>query len=236
MVRQFKSIEEVRDYILDLQSKRGNMIVKMMFGNGDKKQFKDVEKLKKEIDHSLIMTAPINRTVYLYFGDVPKEEEPDIGYAFKYLSEKRPDIIFIMIQINEMEKYGVPDFVNGGVFFHNKYDEKHKWGGFEKDENGKYKVYSNTKQWLKLHYLLYKDRIEFDNIMNKYMSSGISFCDVFGEGGNVTKQELELINRINDIAEEKKMFDFRIITNKHNLESRYETQSKDWKDKTKTKI
>jgi len=232
MVRQFKSIEEVRDYILDLQSKRGNIIVKMMFGNGDKKQFKDVEKLKKEIDYSLIV-APIDRTVYLYFGDVPKEEEPDIGYAFQYLSEIRPDIIFIMIQINEMEKYGVPNFVNGGVFFHNEYDEKHKWGGFEKDENGKYKVYSNTKQWLKLHYLLYKERLEFENKRNKYLGRGISFCEVFGEGGNITKQELELINRINDIAEEKKMFDFIIITNKHDLESRYETQSKDWKDKTK---
>jgi hypothetical protein len=233
MVRQFKSIEEVRDYILDLQSQRGNIIVKMMFGNGDKKQFKDVEKLKKEIDYSISMTAPINRTIYLYFGDVSKEKEPDIGYAFKYLSEIRPDIIFIMIQIKEMEKHGVPDFVNGGVFFHSDYDEKHKWGGFEKDENGKYQVYSNTKQWLKLHYLLYKDRLEFDNERNKYRSRGIRFCDVFGEGGNITKQELELIFKINDIAEEKDIHDFEITYHQYDLESRYETQSKDWKDKTK---
>ena len=233
MVRQFNSIEEVRDYILDLQNERGNIIVKVMNGNGDKKQFKDVEKLKKEIVYSTDMTTPKNRTVYLYFGDEPKEKEPDIGYAFKYLSEIRPDIIFIMIQIKEMKKYGVPEFVNGGVFFHSDYDEKHKWGGFEKDKNGKYQVYSNTKQWLKLHYLLYKDRIEFDNELNEYRSQGISFCDTFGEGGNITKQELELIDRLNDIAEEKKMFDFQINIHQYDLESRYETQSKDWKDKTK---
>jgi hypothetical protein len=55
-----------------------------------------------------------------------------------------------MIQIKEMEKYGVPKFVNGGVYFHTDYDDKHKWGGFE-EVNGKLKVYSNTKQWLKLH-------------------------------------------------------------------------------------
>ena len=65
-----------------------------------------------------------------------------------------------MIQIREMEKYGVPKFVNGGVYFHNDYDEKHKWGGFE-DINGKFKVYSNTKQWLKLHFLLNKEKKEF---------------------------------------------------------------------------
>lgn len=132
-----------------------------------------------------------------------------------------------------MEKYGVPDFVNGGVFFHSDYDEKHKWGGFEKDENGKYQVYSNTKQWLKLHMLLYEKRfIENDRHTG---IRGIVNCFVFGEGGDITKQELKLIEKLNEVEDKfnDKHIGFGIRLEKYILESRYEIQSKDWKDKTK---
>ena len=217
-MEKFNCIYEIRNYILNLELNRGRMIVRLMFGNGDKKQYKDINKLRKEVQEVAKYT-PKNRTICLYFGDVPKEKEPDIGYVFKYLSEIRPDIIFVMIQIKEMEKYGVPDFVNGGVYFHNDYDEKHKWGGFE-EINGKYKVYSNTKQWLKLHYLLCEDI---------HRKKGISFCDLFGEGGDITKQELQLIDKLNIVPN----YNFQIIISKFNLESRYEIQSNDWKDKTK---
>jgi hypothetical protein len=45
MVRQFKSIEEVKDYILDLQSNRSELYgedirVNIMVGNGDKNNTK----------------------------------------------------------------------------------------------------------------------------------------------------------------------------------------------------
>lgn len=227
MVRQFKSIEEVRDYILN----NGNVKVNMMLGNGDKKQYKDINELKKSIKDAtpdLLM----EKQVFLYFGDVPNEKNPDIGYAFKYLSELYPNDTIIMIQIKEMEKYGVPDFVKC-VFFHSDYDEKNKWGGFEKDENGKYQVYSNTKQWLNLHWLLYEKRfIKYDE--NKQIR-GISNCFVFGEGGDITKQELHLIKKLKELEDKHndKHIGFGIELKKYDLESRYEIQSKYWKDKTK---
>ena len=206
----------------------GNLKVNMMFGNGDKKQYKDINELKKSIKDAT-RNLRMEKQVFIYFGDVPNEEKPDIGYAFKYLSELYPNVTIIMIQIKEMEKYGVPEFVNGGVFFHSDYDEKNKWGGFKKDENGKYQVYSNTKQWLKLHWLLYEKRfMEYDE--GKEIR-GISNCFVFGEGGDITKQELELIKKLNKLG--SKYNGFGIELKKYDLESRYETQSKDWKDKTK---
>jgi hypothetical protein len=218
-MKKFTFIHEIKNFIINLEQNRGKMVIRLLFGNGDKKQYKDINKLRKEVQEVAHYT-PKNRTICLYFGDVPKESDPDIGYIFEYLSKIRPDIIFIMIQIKEMEKYGVPKFVNGGVYFHEDYDEKHKWGGFE-EINGKYKVYSNTKQWLKLHYLLSKEK----------RKKGISFCDVFGEGGDITKQELKLIDKLNYTID--KEYTSEIIINQFDLESRYEIQSKDWKDKTK---
>lgn len=97
-----------------------------------------------------------------------------------------------------MEKYGVPKFVNGGVYFHDDYDEKHKWGGFE-EINGKLKVYSNTKQWLKLDLLF-----------------GIDHFITLGEGGPIAKQEMNLINYL--IDHDKK--DIK-LTHIDYLESRY---------------
>ena len=101
-----------------------------------------------------------------------------------------------MIQIKEMEKYGVPKFVNGGVYFHNDYDEKHKWGGFE-EVNGKLKVYSNTKQWLKLHLLLKKIR-KNDKKKGADTFGGIDQYYLLGEGGPIAQQEYKLINLLND--------------------------------------
>ena len=83
-----------------------------------------------------------------------------------------------------------------------------------------------------MHYLLFKSRV-----IEGYRKSdigGISNFNLFGEGGNITKQELELVNRINEVSKKNEnLSDFNIIVNKFDLESRYETQSKDWKDKTK---
>lgn len=117
------------------------------------------------------------------------------------------------------------------MFFHDDYDKHNKWGGFKKDENGLYKVYSNTKQWLKLHYLLYENRF----IKNIEGVRGISNCFVFGEGGDITKQEIELIKKLNYLEDKynNKHIGFGIGLEKYDLESRYDVQSKDWKDKTK---
>ena len=45
MMLRFNSIEQVRDYILN----HGNLSVNMISGNGDKKQFKYLNKLKEAV-------------------------------------------------------------------------------------------------------------------------------------------------------------------------------------------
>jgi hypothetical protein len=198
---KFNSIHDIAKYITNLEEKKGeNVSVRMMTGNGDKQYFKDVNELEKNIkDRSIYIPK---KSVFLYFGDVANREKPDIGYAFQYLAKIRPDINIIMIQIKEMEKYGVPNFVNTGYYFHNNFDEKHKWGGFEKI-NGKYKVYSNTKQWLKLYFLLHK--------LGKKRS--IEVVDVYGTGGNITKQELNLIDLINNYVNKTNKLNHIIVNN-----------------------
>lgn len=201
-MKKFNSVIEIKNYIINRQKETGKYIsVKFLLGNGDKQQYKDRKELEKTIEKisDKYIYKPDDKhyeNLFIYFGDVPKKDEPDIGYAYEYLAKIRPDIIFIMIQIKEMEKYGVPKFVNGGVYFHNDYDEKHKWGGFE-DINGKFKVYSNTKQWLKLHLLL-KEIRQNDKKRGIDTSGGIDQCYLLGEGGPISKQEYKLIKLLND--------------------------------------
>ena len=201
-MKKFNSIKEIVDFILKRQKENGKYVsVKMLGGNGDKKQYKDRKELEKTIDRISNVYIPkandkYDENLFLYFGDVPKINEPDIGYAFEYLAKIRPDIIIVMIQIKEMEKYGVPKFVNGGVYFHDDYDDKHKWGGFE-EVDGKYKVYSNTKQWLKLHLLL-KNKRKNDLKGKGDINGGFDQYYLLGEGGPITKQEYKLIKLLND--------------------------------------
>jgi hypothetical protein len=211
-IKNFNSIQDIANYIIDRQLKTGKYIsVKMLLGNGDKKQYKDRNELEKAIEKiaNKYIYKPDNKfgeNLFIYFGDVPKKDAPDIGYAYEYLSKIRPDIKIIMIQIKEMEKYGVPNFVNVGVYFHDDYDKndkQHKWGGFE-DVNGKYKIYSNTKQWFKLHLLLKKMREEYKNKGYKNMSShrkimfGIEQCYLLGEGGPISQQQFNLMKLFNN--------------------------------------
>jgi|694.fasta_scaffold98783_1 hypothetical protein len=208
-MKKFNSIFDISDYILERQNKlRKYISVRMFIGYGDKKQYKDRLALEKEIDLISSKYTPKNdnELIMLYFGDVPKKEEPDIGYVYEYFSKLRPNVKVIMIQIKEMEKYGVPEFVDG-VYFHsdyNKNDSNHKWGGFEK-VNGEYKVYSNTKQWLMLHLLLKKLRRNLykkhynknDIVPDIDTSGGLDRCTIFGKGGPISQQEIKLINMLN---------------------------------------
>jgi hypothetical protein len=201
---KFNSIEEIYKKIKETKldslrlpySKRIQLV--MLLGNGDKHPFTDIEHLKKTVNK--FHTSIPQYSFVLYFGDKADENKPDIGYATKYLSYIRPDLRIIMIQIKEMEKYGVPDFVNEGYYFHDDYDpsdKNHKWGGYEK-VNGKYKVYSNTKQWQKLHFLLKQE--------------GIDDVYVLGKGGPVTQQSLELIKNINEFTHSKNNKDTKYIS------------------------
>jgi len=196
-MKKFNSVIEIFRYLVDLTNKTNNDTrLKIMSGYGDKKQYKNRKELEEAVE--TIARRHGKNSVFLYFGDVPKKDAPDIGYAYEYLAKIRPDIQIVMIQIKEMEKYGVPKFVNGGVYFHDDYDEKHKWGGFE-DINGKLKVYSNTKQWLKLHLLF-----------------GIDHFITLGEGGPISKQEMNLIDYLIDYNK-----DDISLTHIDYLESRY---------------
>lgn len=191
-MKKFNSVIEIKNYIGNRQKETGKYIsIKFLLGNGDKKQYKDRKELEKAIEkignkYIYKPNSEYYENLFIYFGDVPKKDAPDIGYAYEYLAKIRPDIIFIMIQIKEMEKYGVPKFVNGGVYFHDDYDEKHKWGGFE-DVNGKLKVYSNTKQWPKLHLLL-KNIRQNDKKRGVDTYGGIDQCYLLGEGGPISKE------------------------------------------------
>jgi hypothetical protein len=199
-MKTFNSLYDIANYI-----KSEKYFLKMMFGYGDKKQFKNRKELEETVE-SIASRQP-KGTIFIYFGDVPKRNEPDVGYAYEYLAKLRPDIKIIMIQIKEMEKYGVPKFVDG-VYFHNDYDEQHKWGGFE-IINGKIKVYSNTKQWLKLHLLLIKMGY-----------TGITQVFLLGGTGKISQQEMDLVKKLN-IHEDKNDKKNYIDYTKYDLESRY---------------
>ena len=198
---KFNSIEEIYKKIKEeklntLRLRCGASVdLVMLLGNGDKNPFRDIEQLKKTINHFHTDIPPYS--FLLYFGDKADKNKPDIGYATKYLSYIRPDLRIIMIQIKEMEKYGVPDFVNEGYYFHDDYDEKHKWGGYE-NNNGHSKVYSNTKQWQKLHFLL--------------RNEGINKVYVIGKGGPITQQSLKLIEDIQTYVESEKNDDRKVFS------------------------
>ncbi len=115
--------------------------------------------------------------VLLYFGDSPKADAPDVGYAFELLTQVRPDLTVYKIQIDEAKEWGIPAFVNPEhVMWHSDYDKENKWGGFDKSG----KPCSNTKQWVKLHHEL---------------PQGITKVFALG-GGNITLQEMEYAKKI----------------------------------------
>ena len=145
--------------------------VYMLIGNGTKNQFKDLRKIKGIVS-AMLKDLPIG-SVFLYFGDYPNKKKPDVGYLFKLIREKRPDIIINMIQIAEAESWGVPDFVNN-VYWHTDYTKKCKWGGIVNNH-----PCSNTKKWVSVH-----------------KRCGIKKVFILG-GGEITLQEFSLIKKHN---------------------------------------
>lgn len=118
----------------------------MMIGHGSRNQFARLTDLKKAL---VKVSKGIEKgSCMLYFGDYPDKKKPDIGYAHKLLSEMRPDIHFLMIQIKEAESWGVPDFVRS-VYWHDDYSKTGdcKWGGFSPSG----KPCSNTAKWVLFH-------------------------------------------------------------------------------------
>lgn len=153
----------------------GESPIFLMIGHGSKNQFLSVSKLKSTVQ-KVSKHIPENAFV-IYFGDSPNIKKPDIGYAFQLLSELRPDIQFIMIQISEAKSWGVPSFVKK-VVWHDDYPSKGecKWGGFTKS----LRPCSNTKQWIRLH---------------KTLPNGITKIFVLG-GGPITEQEMLYGNKM----------------------------------------
>jgi hypothetical protein len=153
----------------------------MMIGHGSRNQFRSIVELRKVI--SKISSKIPQESFLLYFGDSPNPKKPDIGYAFQLLTELRPDIQVIMIQISEAKPWGFPPFVDKkNVFFHDDFPSKGdcKWGGFKKTRTNKILPCSNTKQWIKIH---------------KLLPEGISNVFVLG-GGEITLQEISYAKKL----------------------------------------
>ena len=148
-----------------------NKDVYMMIGNGAKNQFKDMRKIKSLVKK--ITKSCNDNSVFLYFGDYPDDKKPDVGILFKLLHEYNSKIKICMIQISEAKSWGVPSFVHG-VYWHNDYTKKCKWGGIH---NGR--PCSNTKKWVSLH---------------KRIKNGIKKVFIFG-GGLITLDEFKLIKQ-----------------------------------------
>ena len=146
--------------------------VYMIIGNGTKNQFRNMKKVNSMMDDILENLPP--ESCFLYFGDYPDEKNPDVGYLFKLLKEKRADLKIFMIQISEAKSWGVPDFVDY-VHWHDDFSKIYKWGGLD----DKREPCSNTKKWAEL------------NIQHP-----ITKVFVFG-GGQVTIDEVSLLKRYN---------------------------------------
>jgi hypothetical protein len=142
----------------------------MMIGNGSKNQFRDRRVIKGILRRHIVKSCSDN-SVFLYFGDTANEKKPDVGLLFKYVKEMKPTINIYMIQMQGAKSWGVPDFVSG-VYWHNDYTEKCKYGCVI---NGK--PYSNTKKWITLH-----------------KRNGIKKVFIFG-GGPITLDEYSMIKK-----------------------------------------
>ena len=145
-----------------------------MMGHGARNQFRrisDVYKILRKISSGIEKDATM-----LYFGDYPDKKHPDIGYAHKLLSEMRPDIHYVMIQINEAKDWGVPEFVDD-VYWHNDYPRRGdcKWGGFTPSG----KPCSNTAKWAMFHNKVHP--------ITRMLLLG---------GGEITKKELSLATKL----------------------------------------
>ena len=146
----------------------------MILGNGANNQFRSMKEVNKVVKD---ISKQIEKNSYLlYFGDPPNSYKPDVGLLYKKLSKLRPDIKIIMIQIDEMKKYGTPDFVQA-VYWHKDYNKDCKWGGLDKNKQ----PCSNTKKWVNIH---------------KRQTFGIKKVFVVG-GGDITMNDIKLIKKHN---------------------------------------
>lgn len=194
-MKKFNSIHEIANFIVGTISKDNVHGVYIITNDKDKLLFNSKEDIENEMNK---MEKDIkNGSIVIYLGGKVTGKN-DISYAHEYLSKIRKDLTFIMIQIKELEQEGIPAFVNG-VYFHDDYntnDTKRKFGGFE-EINGKYKVYSNTKQWIKLHFLL-NEIMKKDCYGKKKCGVGISFYFmVDNKEGEITSQEIKILDNLN---------------------------------------
>ena len=124
----------------------GNRNLYMIIGNSSKNQFKRLKDIRKIVAYISHEIPP--HSVVLYFGDSTDKKTPTVGYAFKLLTQKRPDLKIIMIQISMAKQWDVEKFVDV-VYWHNDFLKlsDSKWGGV--DHVGH--PLSNTKKWLILN-------------------------------------------------------------------------------------
>ena len=145
----------------------------MFIGNGSKNQFRDLRKIKKNVNE--IVSEIQHKSTLIYFGDSPNKKQPDVGYLFELVSSLRKDISIYMIQISEVKSWGFPKFVKA-VYWHNDFTQDCKWGGLKNKQ-----PCSNTKKWV---------------LLNKKLKNGITKIFILGGGrGEITLDEYSLIKK-----------------------------------------
>ena len=90
-----------------------NKIIYMFLGNSKKEQYSSLTELNNVIK-SLSKKLEKNASVF-YFGELPDQENLDIGYVIQELSIRRQDLEIILINHTEIEYY--PNFVCWSLSF-----------------------------------------------------------------------------------------------------------------------
>tara|TARA_B000000477_G_scaffold52176_2_gene43880 strand:- start:48969 stop:49592 length:624 start_codon:yes stop_codon:yes gene_type:complete len=85
-----------------------NKKIYMFLGNSKKEQYSSLTELNNVIK-SVSKKLEKNACVF-YFGELPDQENIDIGYVIQELSIRRPDLEIILINHTEIEHY--PNFVS----------------------------------------------------------------------------------------------------------------------------
>ena len=85
-----------------------NKYVYMFLGNSKKEQYSSLTELNNFI--KVVSKKLEKNSIVFYFGELPDQENLDIGYVIQELSTRRPDLEIILINYTEIEHY--PNFVS----------------------------------------------------------------------------------------------------------------------------
>jgi len=103
-----KEIEIETFELKELKKYLKNKYVYMFLGNSKKEQYYSLTELNNFI--KVVSKKLEKNSIVFYFGELPDQENLDIGYVIQELSTRRPDLEIILINYTEIEHY--PNFVS----------------------------------------------------------------------------------------------------------------------------